>query len=387
MFRILTDKSMSNGEIFQGEIFLVDGSRIVDKSSSSTLSNFKAEVLDLRDLTVMPGFVDIHVHGAMGHDVMDATYDALARISTYKIEEGCTSFCPTTITAPVEKIISALKNIRFSMKKGVEGAKIIGAFVEGPFINPRYKGAHPEEYIRPIDIKFLKALVDSGEGCVSSIVIAPELPGAIPAIEALVKMGVQVRIGHSAATIEEVKIALKSGADLAVHTFNAMSPLHHREPGMVGAVLTQPCLKGELVCDLIHVQADVCKLLIETKSSAGIALVTDCIAAGGLPDGKYKLGELTVQVEKGVPRLQDGTIAGSTATMLDCVRNLHQSTGVSLEKAVEMATSTPAKLVGLFDKIGSLDLGKYADIIAMDDDYNIRFVMVDGQIKKPYALD
>ena len=382
MFRILTSKCISNGEIFQNENFLVDGSRIVERGDSFDLGNSRAEVLNLRGLTVMPGFIDIHIHGAMGYDVMDATYEALERISTYKIEEGCTSFCPSTITAPVDKTIAAVKNIRFAMDKGLGGAKVIGAFVEGPFINPKYKGAHPEEYILPVDLNLLEKFIAAGEGCITSMIIAPELPGAVPAIEVLVKNGIQVRLGHSSASMEEVETALAAGASSAVHTFNAMSPLHHREPGMVGAVLTRPELRGELICDMVHVHAKVCRLLIEAKGSGGVALITDCMAAAGLPDGEFKLGELYVQVNEGVSRLPDGTIAGSTVTMLDCVKNLNTHVGLPLEKAVEMATSTPAKLINKYDEIGSLELGKYADIIAMDDDYNIRFVMAEGIIKK-----
>jgi len=218
----------------------------------------------------------------------------------------------------------------------------------------------------------------------ASIIISPELPGATAAIRKFVERGLQVRLGHSAATIAEVEAAVAAGATVAVHSFNAMSPLHHREPGMVGAILTNPQLKGELICDLVHVHPKACKLLANCKGGAGIILVTDCMAAGGLADGKYKIGELDVEVRKGESRLPDGTLAGSTTTMLDCVRNMHQEVGVSLAEAVEMATATPAKSLGIFNRTGSLDIGKSADIIALDLDFNVRFVMVRGYcMKKP----
>jgi len=334
---------------------------------------------------VLPGFIDIHVHGAMGYDVIDSTYEALDAISAYKLEEGCTSFCPTIVTASEDKTMHAIKNIRAAKHKGVEGAKIIGAFLEGLFINPKYKGAHPEEYIRPmdipVDISFIKKLIVAGKGCVTSIIIAPELPGASWIIRTLVMMGVQVRLGHSAATIEEAEAAVAAGANMAVHTYNAMSPLHHRDPGMVGAVLTQPDLIGELICDLVHVHPKSCKVLAQAKGADGIALVTDCMAAGGLSDGRYKLGELTVQVSDGVSHMPDGTLAGSTTTMVECVRNMHQVVGCPLKDAVQMATATPAKALGIFNKVGSLDKGKCADIIGIDDNMEVKFVMVDGVVK------
>jgi len=382
MYRIVTNKSISDGKIFQGESFLIDGGRIVARGGVGDMEfeeNAKdAEVIDLRGLTVLPGFIDTHVHGAVGYDVMDATYQALDTISKYKLKEGCTSFCPTTITAPENKTINAIKNIRGVMDKGVGGAKIIGAFLEGPYINPKYKGAHPEEYIRPVDFKAIKKLIDAGEGCVVSIIISPELPKALETIEALVKMGIQVRLGHTAATIAEAEAGIAAGANAAVHTYNAMSPLNHREPGMVGAVLVNPDIKGELICDLVHVHPAACKVLAQAKGADGVILVTDCMAAGGLSDGEHKLGEFTVQVSDGVSRLPDGTLAGSTTTMIEAIRHMHQAVGIPLEEVVQMATATPAKTMGIFDTVGSLDAGKCADIIGLDDTMEVRFVMVDG---------
>jgi len=382
MYHILTNKSISDGEILQGEGFLIDGGRIVDRGPIGELDAKGAEVLDLRGLTTMPGFVDIHAHGAMGFDVMDGTYEALDKISAYKMKEGCTSFCPTTVTGPMDKTLAAVKNVKAAMDKGVSGAKIIGTFLEGPYINPRYKGAHPEEYILPIDLESIKKLIAAGEGSVVSIIIAPELPGAVSAIETLVNMGVQVRLGHSAATAGEAEAGVAAGANLCVHCYNAMSPLHHREPGMVGAVLTNHALKAELICDLVHVHPDACKVLAQAKGSGGTVIVTDCMAASGLADGKYKLGEITVQVTDGISRMPDNTLAGSTATMMACVCNMAEGVGVPLEEAVQMATATPAQILGMYDKIGSLDLGKCADIIGVDDDWGVRFVMIDGLVRQ-----
>jgi N-acetylglucosamine-6-phosphate deacetylase len=198
----------------------------------------------------------------------------------------------------------------------------------------------------------------------------------------LKKKGVQVRLGHSDATLEQVNAAVAAGANQGVHTFNAMSPFHHREPGMVGAIFTNPDIYAELICDLVHVHTKACKALAHAKGPDKTVLVTDCMCAGGLPDGNHKLGELEVVVKDGVSRLHDGTLAGSTTSMIESVRHMHRDIGVPLETAVSMATAAPAKALGLFNNLGSLDIGKSADIIGLDEDLNIRFVMVGGEIKK-----
>ena len=381
MYRILTNKIIDDGQLTQGEALIVDGSRIIDRGLLENMAAYGGEIIDLRGLTVMPGFIDIHVHGAMGYDVMDGTYEALESLSVHKLKEGCTSFCPTTITAPIDKIETAVKNIRSAMDKKTSGAKIIGAYLEGPWINPEYKGAHPEEFIRPVDISDIKHLIDTGGGCVASIIIAPEIPGAIDAIKTLVGMGVQVRLGHSGASFEEVEAAVDAGANLATHTFNQMSPLHHREPGMVGAVLTLPGFSGEFICDLIHTHHAAAKILAKIKGCGGMVLVTDSMAAAGLADGEYKLGELTVNVSGGVSRLPSGVLAGSTTSLVECIRNMHRCVGAPLENIIQMVTSNPAKLLEKFHKIGSLSMGKFADIVGVDENFDIRFVMVNGDVK------
>lgn len=382
MYHILTNNIISNGKTLQGEALLIDGSRIIDRGTDIQKIP-GVQVINLRHLVVMPGFIDTHVHGGAGFDVMDGTYESLEKISAFKLEEGCTAFCPTTITAPPKITKKAIKNIRSSKERGVSGAKIIGAFIEGPYINAEYKGAHDQEHIRPVNLNEIKGLLEVGSGAVKSIAIAPELTDAIPAIKTLTKMGIQVRLGHTAATIEIAEAAIAAGANAAIHTFNQMSPIHHREPGMSGAVLSNENIMAELICDLVHIHPKICKVLTKAKNGEGVILVTDAMAAAGLSDGEYKLGGLTVQVSKGEPRMPNGALAGSTATMISCVRNMIQEVGVPFEVAVQMATATPAKTLGVFDTIGSLDIGKSADIIGVDSSsYEVCFVMVDGIIKK-----
>ncbi|MCL2015909.1 MAG: N-acetylglucosamine-6-phosphate deacetylase [Defluviitaleaceae bacterium] len=393
MYKILTNKSYSNGKELHNIEYLVENGQIGQigqiGQTGQTGQNIKkapaadstTETFDLTNYHVMPGMIDLHVHGAMGHDVMDATYEAIAAISSHKLKEGCTAFCPTTLTASTDDTIKAIKNVRAAMDIGVDGAKIIGAFLEGPFINTKYRGAHVEKYVREMDLTAATEFIQAGDGCVASIAVAPEQPQALSAIRAFKEMGVQVRLGHSAATLEQAEQAVQAGANMAIHTFNAMSPFHHREPGLVGAVFSNEKLIGELICDLIHVHHSACKALVNAKHGEGIALVTDCMAAGGLSDGEYKLGELNVKVVDGASRLADGSLAGSTTNMLTCLKHMHKNIHVPLAEASEMATATPAKALGIFNKIGSLDVGKSADIIAFDDDFNIVFVMVDGVVK------
>ena len=232
---------------------------------------------------IFPGFVDIHMHGGNGYDVMDPTYEAINEISLYKAREGATSFCASTITSPMDELKGAVENIAKAIDRGVDGARIIGIFLEGPYINKKYKGAHVEELIRDISIPEIDALLEAGRGHVKSVAVAPELPGALEAIEYLTGKGIKVSLGHSGGTYEEVLKGIDKSGSIAIHTFNAMSPLAHRHPGMVGAVLSNDRIYGELICDLIHVNPGAMKVLCRSKGVDKIVLVTDCICAGGLP--------------------------------------------------------------------------------------------------------
>ena len=382
MLYVLTGKMINNGCLYHDNVITTDGERIADIFPYEDGKIDGKNIIDLRGLTVVPGFIDLHMHGAMGYDVMDASYEALEAMSVFKVNEGCTSFCPTTITAPMEKIEKAVMNIRSAIDRGTSGAKILGAYLEGPWINPEWKGAHPEEHIRTPDMTEINRIINTGNGCVKSIIIAPDTEGAVDVIKAVTDMGVQVRLGHTGASYDEAKLAVEAGANLATHTYNQMSLLHHREPGMVGAVMTIDELSGELICDFIHTHKAAAEILVKAKGKNGIVLVTDSIAATGLSDGKYKLGELDVNVINGVSRLPNGTLAGSTTSLIECVRNLHLHIKIPLEDVIEMVTANPAKSIGMFHEIGSLDKGKYADMVAIDDDLIIKKVIIGGVVRK-----
>ena len=357
---------------------LVEGERIARILEPGDMPPAQAKKIDLRDLTVTPGLIDIHVHGGNNHDTMDGTYEALNAISVHKLKEGVTSFCPTTMTAPEEQTLQAVTNIRQAKEKGVDGARIIGGFLEGPFLNPQYKGAHPENELLLPSRSYIEKMLEAGRGAISSIAIAPELPGALEIIEWLTDMGIQVRIGHSAATLAETDAGIQKGANTAIHFYNAMSPLHHREPGMVGAVLTNSHIYAELICDFIHAHKRSVEVLVRSKNE--IILITDCIRAGGLSDGDYTLGNESVIVKDGIARNADGALAGSTISMTDAIKNMHHTMGIPLPRIIEMATAAPAKALGIFDHVGQLAPGKLADIIGFDNNLTACFTMIAGKI-------
>ena len=359
---------------------LVEGEKISRILVNGEQPPAQAKKIDLRDLTVTPGLIDIHVHGGNNHDVMDGTYEAINAISLHKLKEGVTSFCPTTLTAPEEQTLQAIANIRQAKEKGVDGARIIGGFLEGPFLNPQYKGAHPESDLLPPKRIHIEKMLEAGQGAISSIAIAPELPGALEIIEWLTSIGIQTRIGHSAATLAETDNAVKKGANTAIHFYNAMSPLHHREPGMTGAVLTNPHIYAELICDFVHAHKRAVEVLVRSKQE--IILVSDCIRAGGLPDGNYTLGNESVTVQNGIARNQNGALAGSTICLIEAIKNMHHIMGVPLTQTIAMATSAPAKALGIYDKVGSIEPGKFADIIGLDNNLEVHFTMIGGRINQ-----
>lgn len=370
-----------NYEIIKDCCVAVEDGKISNIGSLPDETGFN--VIELDGLTLAPGFIDIHLHGGNGCDTMDAAVSSLRKISEYKISEGVTSFCPATVTAPIEKTKKAVRAVAEAMKNQAGGAKIIGSFLEGPYINPEYKGAHPEEFIREISLDEIKVLVSIGEGSIKSFAVAPEKENASDAIKYLVSQNINVRIGHSAATAEQAAEAVKLGANIAIHTFNAMSPFSHRVSNMTSACLTEDGLYTELICDMIHTSERAANILFRCKGAGKLILITDCMMAGGLDDGDYTLGEMKVRVSGKTARTPDGTLAGSVLRLKDAVRNMAHC-GASRADAIRMATANPAMALGIFNETGSIDINKKADLIALDDNYQVKFVMVDGLIKKNF---
>lgn len=372
-----------------GEVFLKD--RILKNASVLIKDGKIGEVIeediydsiktiDLSKYKVLPGLIDTHIHGANGFDTMDGSYNSLNEISKYLGSIGVTGFLATTVTAPWDKIKSAVKNVYETMNAGVEGAELLGAYVEGPFITEEHKGAHPAEYIREIDIEDMRELVNSFPSCIKTVTVAPEKEKAIELIRYLKSQNINSSIGHTNATYEQTKEAIENGASIAVHVFNGMRGLHHREPGVVGAVLSDDRVACELIADMIHVHPAVVGLVAKLKGTENMSLITDCMMAGGLEDGEYVLGELKVFVKNGIARIENGSLAGSTLKLITAIKNMVEYVGVELLDAVNMASIVSARMAGVEHLQGSIEPGKKSNFTVIDDEYNVVMTIVNGRI-------
>ena len=338
------------------------------------------EVIDARGLYVSPGFVDIHIHGYGGADASDGDEAGLRNMARRLLENGVTSFLPTTMTVDwpqLERAFAAIRALqRSSAAEDFSGAQVLGCHAEGPFINPARKGAQKESAILPPDAAKIAPYSD----VIRLVTLAPEMPGAAACIRALRQLGVRVSLGHTDADFETALMALRQGADHFSHLFNAMSPLLHRAPGAAGAALASDAW-CELIADGLHVHEGLFPLLRRVKGER-LVLITDCVRAGGLTDGLYDLGGQMITVRGKECRLPDGTLAGSVLRMNDAVRLWRDASGAPLHEAVHAAALAPARAVGLEACKGSLERGKDADIVLLDDDVQVQGVFVRGVRKR-----
>lgn len=328
---------------------------------------------------VAPGLVDTHIHGYAGKDIMNAEEGALNVISKGLLECGVTSFLPTTLTDSKEKTDAALKQVALEYKD-VEGAKVRGIFLEGPFFTEKYKGAQNPAYMSDPKVDYLKEWIEISDGLVNKIAIAPEREGASDFIKKANAMGVRVALGHSDASFEQAVAAVDAGANIFVHTYNGMSGLHHREPGMVGAAMSTDAI-SELICDGHHVNPNAANILMNAKGRDKIALITDCMSAGGMADGDYMLGEFPVRVEGGTARLKEGgSLAGSILKLKEAVKNVVDWEIADIFEAIQMASLIPAKSVGIDNVCGKLHEGYSADFIVLDYDMNLEKTFLNGKL-------
>jgi N-acetylglucosamine-6-phosphate deacetylase len=331
--------------------------------------------------TAIPGFVDVHIHGAGGHDVMEGTPEALTAVASMVARHGTTSFVATTVTASPEDTCRSVEGIaRFiavQHETDQPRAEILGIHYEGPFISSARRGVHPKEWIQLPSAPLLEKFLHAASGNARILTIAPELLGAIPCIEAARQAGVVVAMGHTDATYEQARAGIAHGAHHAVHVYNAMRPFSHRDSGVIGAVFTSPEVSAELIADGVHVEETAMRMLLQAKGPGCVILVSDGISATGMPDGTYRLGKFEVTVSEGVCRNAEGNLAGSTLTLDRALRNI-VALGIPLHDALRMLTVNSATLLGIEFKKGTLRVGADADIVLLDETLRVTNVWTRG---------
>lgn len=341
-----------------------------------------AEEIELpENAVVLPGFIDEHIHGAGGSDAMDGNTKDLAIIAETVAKEGITSFLATTMTQSKENILKAMRAVKeYREAADEQGARIAGVHLEGPFIAAAHKGAQPLEYVAAPDAKTFDEYNAACGNAIKIITLAPETDGALDFIRHIVAQGTVVSIGHTGAKYAEVKAAMEAGATNVTHTYNAQSPLHHREIGVVGSALLLEDLYCELICDTIHVSVPAMQLLVKNKRADKLALITDAMRAKGLADGVSELGGQTVYVKGGEARLADGTLAGSVLRMNRALQNMVEKVGVPFTQAVDYCTINPARTLKMENEAGSIAEGKRADFAVLNDKFDVLYTVRDGKI-------
>lgn len=376
MKALINGKILMENEILEDRALLFD-TKIREICKVEDINHYEVtEIIDANNLYISPGFIDIHIHGSGGFDTMDGDINALEKISKTIAAYGTTSFLPTTMTMEKSHIIKALDTIKKAMSTETKnGANILGVHLEGPFINPIFKGAQNSEYIIEPDYEFIKNYLD----IIKIITMAPEIKGSFDFMDLIKQNSSAVlSIGHSNATYEEAMEAIERGISHSTHIFNAMTPLHHRNPGVVGAVFNSE-ITCELIADNIHVHPELFRFLIKAVGENRICLITDSMRAGCMKDGCYDLGGQSVIVKDGSARLTDGQLAGSVLTLNLAVKNFFESTDYPLNKIVNMVSINPAKVIGFDNQKGSIEKGKDADIILFDKEISIKSVFIEGK--------
>ncbi|MGI6777850.1 MAG: N-acetylglucosamine-6-phosphate deacetylase [Acetivibrionales bacterium] len=332
------------------------------------------EIIDAEGLYIAPGLIDVHIHGCGGRDTMEGTAEAMETISKAVAKNGVTAFLATTMTMDWDRISCTLNQIRLSMKEELPGAQLIGAHLEGPFINIRYKGAQNPEYI----IAPSWELIEPYKDVIKIVTLAPELDGAKKIIQKLKDNNIVASMGHSSASYEQAMEGIDVGISHCTHLFNAMTGIHHRNPGMACAALSSD-IYCEMIADTIHVHPGVFELVKKAKGIDRIILITDCMEAGGMVDGTYSLGGQIVSVKGGAARLADGTLAGSILKLNQALYNFYKNTDTQLHEVFRMGSLNPAKELMINDKKGSVSIGKDADFILIDEDFNVKSTYIKGK--------
>jgi N-acetylglucosamine-6-phosphate deacetylase len=368
------------GMIEKGFIYIKHG-KIAETGPITSLPQHQAEVVELpAGSTIVPGFIDVHIHGAGGSDTMDGTIEAITTMASVLPEEGTTSFLATTITQDQMDIMKALENAAnyISHHNHPGKAEVLGLHLEGPFINEARKGAQPAQHIIAPDIELFAKMQEASGNNIRLVTLAPEKENGNHLIAYLAENGVIASVGHSDATYAQMAEAVKAGATHVTHLFNGMRGMHHRDPGVAGAALLFEELKIEMIADGIHVVPEMLDLSIRAKGTDGVILITDSMRAKCLKNGSYDLGGQEVSVADGKALLADGTLAGSILKMKDSLQNMMEFTGISLEEAVKLASENPARQLNIFDRKGSIAPGKDADLVVLDHNHEVAMTFCRG---------
>ena len=388
MRTVLTAEKLWNGtNLLDHPVLMIDDGRIASiftRETGQLPAAMQSRVLDFPGATLAPAFLDVHIHGAAGHDVMEATPEALTAIGSFLAAHGTGSFLATTVTAPLGatlRALSGLAKLVAQPRRGSEAephARLLGIHLEGPFLSHAKRGVQPAEHLLQPDIALFDRFFEAAEGHIRLMTLAPELPGAATLAAHATARGVRISVGHSNATAAEARTAIAAGAVSATHTFNAMRPLDHREPGILGTVLTSDDLFAELICDGIHTAPELVKLWWRAKGPERAILVTDAMSAAGMPDGEYQLGGFAVQVANG-RATANGVLAGSVLTLDRALTNFMEFTGSPLHHALRLLTTNPAAMTGFSDQAGTLAVGAPANLVALDEAGKLMACIHNGQ--------
>ena len=369
-----------NGQVFdleQGFLsrdVLTDGGQIASASGDD-------QILDAAGCYVIPGLVDVHFHGCVGEDFSDATPDGLQKIADYELSQGVTYICPAGMTLPEDQLTAICKNTAAHRAKNSGGAEVVGAHLEGPFLCMAKKGAQNGDYLHNPDVAMLKRLQEAAEGCVRLVTLAPEQPNSMEFIRAAVEMGVTVSVGHTTADYDTAWAAFEAGASHATHLFNAMPPLAHRDPGVIGAAFDVPHVQPELICDGVHVHGSAVRAAFRLFGKERMILISDSLRATGMPDGEYPFGGQMIEVHGNRATIlgHPETLAGSITSLMGCLRQA-VAFGIPTADAVRACTYNPAQSIGIDGRAGTLDVGKEASIVLLDEkDLSIKAIVFKGQ--------
>jgi N-acetylglucosamine-6-phosphate deacetylase len=364
--RIAARRLISANKVVDYPLLSLEDGRITSIEALAQQDHERVEATHrFPDATLAPSYIDIHVHGCAGHDVMEATQESFGAIGGYLASRGVGAYFPTTVTSPRDETLRSLAGLAAGIKQrqhdAPDGATPLGIHLEGPFLSHEKRGVHTEALLEPPSVSLFDRFWQASEGQIRLMTIAPELQGAEELIAHATKLGVRCSMGHSDAKVCEAEAGFRAGARSATHTFNAMRALDHREPGIAAFVLDKSALFAEIICDGIHVDPIMVRLYFKAKGEDRIILVTDGMSATGMPDGTYMLGDMVVEVHDG-RCTSHGTLAGSVLTLDRGVHNFMQFTGASLNTAVAAATRNPAWLMGIDDRWGALEVGRTANI-------------------------